>query len=198
MRRSEVNGRRSAIRVRRPGIPEPHSSFSSAFTLVELLAVIGIIVLLAGIIIGSATYANRKALESRTRSQLHQITLALEMYKNTVGYYPTSPSDWVRQYAISHDSSSTYATVQTNNNSALFRALIMKDGSGAQYYEYKPEQIQVTSSVTNLVDPYGNFWGYLCYSGSTNQYNSRSYDLWSFGLTTTDPTNSLICNWRQQ
>ena len=177
---------------------QPFAFSTRSFTLVELLAVIGIIVLLAGVILSTATYVNRKSLEAKTKSQLHQITLALEMYKNWAGYYPIAPSVAAREYSISHkwDSSTT------NNNMALYRALTNRDSTGAFFLEIKADQIQANGVTTNfLVDPYGNLWGYFSAADAisrTNQYNQRSYDLWSFGLSLTDPTNSLISNWRQQ
>ena len=180
----------------------PPSSFSSAFTLIELLAVITIIILLAGIIIGTATYANRKSLESKTKSQLHQISMALELYNRDWGYYPGSPMDEARYYTISH----TCDIATSNNNASLYRALTNRDSTGAVYLEMKSDMVQSVVIVTGvlttyvgnaMIDPYGNLWGY--YNGrSTNQFNPRTFDLWSFGLTVTDPTNSLISNWRQQ
>jgi type II secretory pathway pseudopilin PulG len=176
------------------------------------LAVVAIIVLLAGIIMGTATFANRKSLESKTRSQLHQFTLALELFKTDNGNYPITPSNAPRAYVISHDYTGDNITNVIYNDITLYQALTNYTSAGGKsaYYEFKPDQIQqitlgaggtITTNV--LVDPYGNYWGYFCTTNSaagwtTNQFNSRSYDLWSFGLSATEPTNSLICNWRQQ
>jgi|ERR1051326_2974335 type II secretory pathway pseudopilin PulG len=66
----------------------------SSFTLVELLCVVVIILLLAGIIVGTARYVAEKQLRAKAESQLHQISLCLELYKNDQGYYPISPYDW--------------------------------------------------------------------------------------------------------
>src|ERR1043165_6366561 len=73
---------------------------SPAFTLVELLAVMAIILLLAGMIIGIGSYMSRKSLESKARSQLHQLNLALELYKNDWGAFPVTLYDWPRAFAI--------------------------------------------------------------------------------------------------
>src|SRR5690348_1868141 len=71
-----------------------HFQTQSSFTLIELLAVIVIIVLLAGIIVATARYMAEKQLRAKAESQLHQISLCLELYKNDQGYYPISPYDW--------------------------------------------------------------------------------------------------------
>src|SRR5438045_7679958 len=60
-----------------------------AFTLIELLAVIAIIGILAAILIptiGSAQTAARKA---KTRSQFAQWAAAIEAFRQEYGYYPT-------------------------------------------------------------------------------------------------------------
>lgn len=189
-----------------------HSPFtifhsSSAFTLIELLAVIGIIALIAGLIVATAGYANRKSLRSKTEAQLKQIELALELYKNEEGYYPITPDDVQRVYGISH----TNHVGASNNVLRLYTAITgysVTNGppntpERTSYFpEIKTEMIQKVGATNYLVDPYGNIWGYFSAPKNaafkTNQYNPRTYDLWSFGLTPSEPTNSLICNWRQQ
>lgn len=200
----------------------PSSLFSIAsFTLIELLTVITIIVLLAGMIMGTATYANRKSLQSKTHSQLHQMTLALELYKNDFGYFPVSPHAWPKGYSISHATVTTVVDANTiggapsyitSNSWSIYRALLGYSvttrppaapnlGRNNYFLEVKVDQIQNVKGTNYLVDPYGNVWGYYNAPSTallTNQYNPRSYDLWSYGLYPVDPTNSLISNWRQQ
>ena len=61
-----------------------------AFTLVELLAVVAIIAILAGLVLGGSVYAKRKAMVSTTKAQLVTLENAIEAYKNDFGMYPTS------------------------------------------------------------------------------------------------------------
>ena len=72
------------------------SSFSSAprvrrcrFTLIELLAAIAVIVILAGLAVGTATRANRKSLEAKARSHIDRFELAVEQYRRSLGYLPS-------------------------------------------------------------------------------------------------------------
>ena len=58
------------------------------FTLVELLAVMAIIGILATIIIGVSSYAGRKAKESRAIADMEKLKTAVEEYKIEFGMYP--------------------------------------------------------------------------------------------------------------
>lgn len=60
----------------------------AAFTLVELLAVMAVILLLAGIAIGSITGARQRASIARARGELAAIAGALEEFKRLYGDYP--------------------------------------------------------------------------------------------------------------
>src|SRR5688500_17446134 len=59
-----------------------------AFTLIEILVVIGIIVLLAGILVPMVGRAMRQAKQTRTAADLQSIATALEAFKTDHGSYP--------------------------------------------------------------------------------------------------------------
>lgn len=59
-----------------------------AFTLVELLVAVGIIVILAAILIPTIAAARRKALETRVALEVNQIDKSMEAYKLKHGDYP--------------------------------------------------------------------------------------------------------------
>ncbi|HMP77369.1 MAG TPA: HI0074 family nucleotidyltransferase substrate-binding subunit [Kiritimatiellia bacterium] len=59
----------------------------SAFTLMELLVVVGIIGVLVGIVLGISGVANRKSATSRARTDLEQIKTGLEEYRIERGRY---------------------------------------------------------------------------------------------------------------
>jgi len=68
--------------------------YQSAFTLLELLVVIGIISLLVGL--GSVSYstAQKKARDAKRKSDLQAIQSSLEQYYSVCGYqYPTPASN---------------------------------------------------------------------------------------------------------
>src|SRR5256886_13402392 len=69
-----------------------HSSFraASAFTLIELLIVMAIIIVLAGLILATSNYVQKKGYRSRAEAEIAAISAALENYKADNGVYPTN------------------------------------------------------------------------------------------------------------
>lgn len=59
-----------------------------AFTLIELLTVIAIISVLAGMVVGLAPVASAKMKEARVRAELAGLVTAIESYKSRFGVYP--------------------------------------------------------------------------------------------------------------
>lgn len=59
-----------------------------AFTLIELIVVIAIIALLAGLLLPSLSRAKTNAYSVKCKSNLRQVSLALQMYVGDVGVYP--------------------------------------------------------------------------------------------------------------
>jgi type II secretory pathway pseudopilin PulG len=60
----------------------------AAFTLIELLIVIGIIVLLAGMLFTALPAIQRAKTTSRLKNELAQVQTAIDAYKAKKGYYP--------------------------------------------------------------------------------------------------------------
>ena len=60
-----------------------------AFTLIELLAVIAIVGILAAILIPTTSSARTAAKKARTRAQFSQWGAAIEAFRQEYGYYPT-------------------------------------------------------------------------------------------------------------
>ena len=67
---------------------------AGAFTLIEMLAVIGIIGILVGLLLPAITAARERAREAACNSNLRQIFMATEMYCNHFDeYYPSAARD---------------------------------------------------------------------------------------------------------
>src|SRR5919197_1168731 len=59
-----------------------------AFTLIELILVIGIIIVLAGLVLSTAGYARKKAALARAETEIAAMSAAIENYKADNGVYP--------------------------------------------------------------------------------------------------------------
>lgn len=89
---------------------------ASAFTLVELLVVIVVISILAGITLPLSRYAIKRANLARQEIMLAKIHSALDDYRAAYGEYPITPpaptADVLRHYAVSCD---TYDAATTSS-----------------------------------------------------------------------------------
>ncbi|OGX41753.1 MAG: hypothetical protein A3F87_03275 [Omnitrophica WOR_2 bacterium RIFCSPLOWO2_12_FULL_51_24] len=63
---------------------------SSGFTLIEMIVVMTIIMILAGLITGAAMKAKQRALVTQTKAMISGLETALGMFQMDIGGYPTS------------------------------------------------------------------------------------------------------------
>jgi general secretion pathway protein G len=146
-------------------------SKTSAFTLIELLIVIAIISVLAGLVLGAASSVQKKGARSRAEAEIAAIGAALESYKADNGDYPLGTN---------------------SNNSLVLVASLMPSPSvgGKVYYEFKSKW---TNATLGALDPFGNAYGYIYTNGSPNN-GTNNYDLWSTAGGSAN-TNAWIKNW---
>jgi len=124
------------------------------FTLIELMTVLAIIMILAGLIVAGAKYAMTKAGRSRAEAEIAAMENALENYKTDNGYYPLTTG--------TRPSSATAAQFY-GNSTFLYTVLAGGPGYPKTYMTFKPNQIQVPSvTITNIVDPFGTPYNYYC------------------------------------
>jgi general secretion pathway protein G len=164
------------------------NSSPAAFSLVELLFVLAIISILAGLVVGTAKYASTKAATSRAQSEIAAIEMALEHYKNDNGAYPTTPSG-----RPTSASASPYG-----NSPTLYSALAGGPNFPKTYMKFSASQIRpIDLTTTNLVDPFGTPYNYYCTQPTQlDQTNSASFDLWSYGPSGTNNDPNMITNWK--
>jgi prepilin-type N-terminal cleavage/methylation domain-containing protein len=179
-----------------------HSSFraADAFTLVELLIVMAIILVLAGLILATSSYVQKKGYRSRAEAEIAAMSAALENYKADNGVYPKSADS---------DSLSARSDLNADGTSGdpkYFAASLFLYGqlSGnnvsqqpvagmKSYFPFKQQMLggpRDASGTVNPVkfirDPFGNIYGY---STSGTGYNP-TYDLWSNGDPTPTPASN--------
>jgi prepilin-type N-terminal cleavage/methylation domain-containing protein len=63
-----------------------------AFTLIELIVVIAIIIVLAGLILSTVGYVQKKGARSRAETEIAAMSAACESYKADTGIYPRDPT----------------------------------------------------------------------------------------------------------
>lgn len=140
---------------------------SEAFTLIELLIVITIIGILAGLTLSTLGYVNKKAARSRAEAEVAALSAAIESYKLDYGSYPASNNLFKEL--------TSQGTVNTNK----------------VYFEPTP---QITTNMTAgpFIDPWGIIYSY---NPTTPAVNIGFFDLWSTaGESTGGNSNNWIRN----
>ena len=157
--------------------------FRQGFTLVEMLAVITIIVILAAVTMIGLGYARDKQARSKATVQINLLSNALEEYKLDTGAYPVGGN------AARGDSNIVYRALYWDTDD---------NGNGADadreqkiyLADLDPEndkQGWIDGNKTNakIIDPWGNEYYYR--SGKTTEGKANpaainpDFDLWSAG-----------------
>jgi prepilin-type N-terminal cleavage/methylation domain-containing protein len=163
-----------------------------AFTLIELLTVIAIIGILAGITFGVIGIVQERANQSQARTEVATLAQALESYKRQYGDYP-------QLGASTHTASPTTAVAANSVERNLFNALMGKMGptkapmQGKQFVEASKLNLQNTSLPTAgnttpvdnaFVDPWGRLYLYYYRETGANfgNWKQPSYILVSPGI----------------
>jgi general secretion pathway protein G len=170
----------------------------AAFTLIELMAVITIIVILAGLVIGGMGYVMEKQAKAKASVQIALLSKALEEYKLDMGTYPLTPN-----------------STTGLQSATLFKALYWdsdNDGTGVpadlDQKIYLPDLDPLTtkqgwtsappapSAATKIFDPWGIEYRYRTAMDNTTPSKAApatenpDFDLWSSGKdgkTNVDP-----------
>ena len=179
---------------------------SAAFTLIELIVVIAVIVILAGLVLSTVGYVQKKAARSRAETEIAALSAACESYKADNGVYPrNTDTDGLNARTSGNPSTSQYQSASLYLYNALFGATngSRTPNAGAKsYFAFKPNMLSPadqTQNVQFIRDPFGNSYGYSTIqaaTGNTSAGYNPTFDLWSTGGLTsgTDPTQ-WIKNW---
>jgi general secretion pathway protein G len=123
-----------------------------AFTLIELMVVVTVIAILAGLTLSTLGYVNRKGAMSRAQSEVAALSAAIDSYKLETGSYPT-------------------------NKTALYSNLVL--GSKV-HFEPTPAILATNAGRVMFIDPWGKDYEYLNFTnyfelwstaGGTNSTN---------------------------
>ena len=172
-----------------------------AFTIIELLIVMTIIIVLAGLIVATSGYVQKRGYRSRAEVEMAAISAALENYRADNGTYPRdSVTD---NFSVSTTNASDYAAPSLKLYEYLSGdATHDRIAETKTYFPFKPSQLSPadqTQPVTAVRDPFGNAYGYST-AKSANPDGSAgfnpTFDLWSIadGKAGTDQ-RKWIKNW---
>jgi prepilin-type N-terminal cleavage/methylation domain-containing protein len=126
--------------------PRPAPRLRRAFSLIELLAVISVMGLLAGMLVGLAPQATARIKESRTRAELERLITAIETYKSKFGVYP--PDNVIGQAS---DGTPIVDPVINPLFYELTGSLVVRQGSGGYFVPLgDADQVQARLNPTDL------------------------------------------------
>lgn len=170
---------------------------SGGFTLVEMLTVVVIIIILAGLVISTAGFIQKKAARERAKAEIAAMEAALESYRADNGIYPDNTD-------VAKGAKVLYQALTGDGDDALVAsggvasAGMSKWGDkGKTYFEFDLKK-QVNTNNWTVIDPWGAPY---FYATGTNRFNPATFDLFSTGgkgiITDTNSTNVVhwIKNW---
>ncbi len=161
----------------------------NAFTLIELIVVVGVIIILTGLVLSTVGYARKKGARARAETEIAAMSAACESYKADNGVYPRDPTPNTATDALNARTMGDPTTTLYNTASlVLYRALsgdrnldravtaadqnFNIDGTALSpplnqlpqsYITFKPNMLSPaggTGTVTAIADPFGNSYGY--------------------------------------
>ena len=137
------------------------------FTLVELLAVMVVIIILAGITVGGIMFATGKADNAKTIAKMTEFEAALEEYKNDYGVYPIYPTE---------DKASgerNYAGCKLDLSNSAWDKFMNRTKN-------KKDRPYINADDAEYKDGFDNAFFYS-FPNNIKERNSTKYVMWSMG-----------------
>ena len=182
----------------------------SSFTVAELLIVITLIFVLAGLILATSGYVQTKSKGARAEGEIAALSAALENYRADNGIYPTDIANGTTHILDARTMFNPAAPQYAAASVFLYKEL-----SGDQignrvptrtaYFPFSPNMLlpkDQAQAVSAIADPFGHSYGYSTANqvSSSKGYNP-TFDLWSTagtGMGSTSnpsPQEQWIKNW---
>jgi len=158
-----------------------------------LMAVVAIIAILAGLVLGGAGAVRQRAARGQAKAEITAIEAGLSRYQMDVGTFPVS-SGITPSGANYPATPSSYATAGQALFAALWGATTYAAASGnKQYLNVKPSMVN-TSGVNYFIDPWGYAYGYF-WSGTNSLFGGAVPDVWSTGGQAGTGTQTNRAKW---
>jgi prepilin-type N-terminal cleavage/methylation domain-containing protein len=189
---------------------------NNAFTVIELVVVVGIIAILSALVLSTVGYARKKAARARAETEIAAMSAACENYKADNGVYPRGPASAITIGTVTIPANATdNLNARTRGNptdttdptygatSLYLYTLLSGDSTGSvnrsptgkSYMAFKPNMLLPAGGigrVTAIADPFGNSYGYSTANQAdpvTPKGYNPTFDLWSTAGLTTTPGN---------
>ena len=154
----------------------------AAFTLIELLAVITIIGILAGLTLGAAGAVRRHGATSTAKAEVAALQAACDRFYADNNLYPLNSSI---DPSSSYDPNNYKTAGQVLFTNLLGSATLTDAPTSKRYFEPKPAMV----SSNFFIDPWGYAYGY-------NSDGTNAPLIWSTaGQTKSTGTNKWITSW---
>ncbi len=190
----------------------------TGFTLIELVVVVGIIAILAGLVLSTVGYARKKGARARAETEIAAMSAAIENYKADNGIYvrgpgtamtvgsttiPANVTDMLNAKANGDPTSAIYGQTSLYLYTQLSGDLTgNRQAIGKTYFAFRPQMLSTDSNglVAAIKDPFGTSYGYSTANQvDPAQGNNPTFDLWSTaGLTANPPpsgTDTITPQW---
>src|SRR5256884_728487 len=154
----------------------------NAFTLIELVVVVGLILVLTGLVLSTVGYAQKKGARARAETEIAAMSAACESYKADNGTYPRGPATAITIGSVTIPANVTDSldartmgnptsnTNPTYGETSLYLYTLLsgdstgnRSATGKSYMQFKPNMLLPaggTGTVIAISDPFGNSYGY--------------------------------------
>lgn len=161
-----------------------------SFTLIEMLVVMVIIVVLAGLLLPVVQVAKTSADQARARENIHQMAAAFRAYFSEFGRWPSNTF-----------AAANIAGAPSGSSDYLITTNLFANTSSITFYDYSAKDIVqvVSGTITNayIVDPWKNPYRVRLDTGYTggvlNPHDNSTLLQWGFAIWSQGPdgTNDL-------
>ena len=172
---------------------------NSGVTLIEMIVVVAVIVILAGLVLSTVGYVQKKAARSRAETEIAALSAACESYKADNGIYPRDTANNTTDNLAALTASPTPDPSPTSYDpndprysaaSSYLYSKLSGNPSGDRstytqrsYLQFKLNMLSPpggTGTVTAIRDPFGNSYGYsTAQQADPSKGFNPTFDLWS-------------------
>lgn len=155
----------------------------TGFTLIELLVVMGVILILAGIVVGVQRGVYHQQSQARAKADMQAIANALETFKLRYGDYPWAGNPGTTSTATDADRQLflvlTGQRILRKVNGTYQMVTLSDDQKAAPLID--ESQIEVDSNTTYFVDPWGSPYKYYYKDAADTDWNHTGFIIVSLG-----------------